>query len=243
MLPTKYRAKSAFTLIEIIVVVAIIALLLFILLPIVTRTLYSSGQTSDMSTLRNLWFAHHQFSTDHDNFMVIGLDRRNFFNKNPRTDKFMSWMELLRPYLKSESQGTQNQDLVSPADPTKGGAERLGQHKTHRSYGINSRTEWGEAPINASLIARPDIFVIIGNYDISLAGDSANINGGLSGGSNSLNRVPVNWYGNGTANFLFLDGHVEAIAVADIMPGMSRYHHFNRELNRPANRDRIESGF
>lgn len=239
----KRLSCPGFSLIEILVGIALLSLLLALLVPSMNKMLRSSTQAADMANLRNLWVACHEFSLEHNNHLIMGLDRRNFFRKNPREDKFMSWMELLRPYLRSPSQGPHNPDFLSPGDPSRGGAERIGPHKTHRSYGINSRTEWGEIPLNSSIIARPDIFVIIGNYDISLAGDSANINGGLSGGSNSLSRVPRDWFGNGTANFLFVDGHVEAIPVEDIMPGKSRYYHFNRELNRPENRYHPESGF
>lgn len=239
----KRQLSPAFSLLEILVVIALLAALSLLLVPAMNRVFRSSMQTADMANLRDIWISCNEFSQDNQGFLIMGLDRRNFFGKNPRADKFMSWMDLLKPYLRSASEGIHNPGLISPGDPSKGGAERIGPNKTHRSYGINSRTEWGEIPLNSSVIVRPNIFVIIGNYDISLAGDSANINGGLSGGSNSLDKVPTDWYGNGKANFLFLDGHVEAILVEEIMPGGSRYYLFNRELNRPDNRHQVNSGF
>lgn len=242
--PPQYRKRDrGITLVEIIVCTVILTILAALLLGVIGRFRKSAAQASDAANLRGLWMVCERFSQDNGNYLIMGMDRRNFFGQNPREDKWMSWMYLLEPYYETSPIEGQRRKLISPGDPSRGGAERLGSNSIHRSYGINSRTEWGERPLNRFIIRKPSIFVIMANYDINSAGDSANINGGLSGGKNSLHHIPRDWFGNGTANFLFLDGHIEAINVDDVQPDGARYYLFNRDLNRPENRDHPKSGF
>jgi len=234
------RFSTAFSLIEILVCLAVVTILAVMVLTASDRTRKSALQAGDAGNLRQIAVALEQFSQENRNRLIMGLDRDNFFG-NAKT---LAWMELLRPYLTSDSKiPLQCKLLVSPGDRSRGGVQKLGPNRTHRSYGINSRTEWGQVPLSKFEIRTPSKFVVMGNYDIGTKGDSANISGGLDGGSNSLNYVPKNWFGNGTANFLFLDGHVEAIKVDDIMPGAERYYLFDRSLNRPENRNKPNSAF
>ncbi len=254
----RYPSCTGFTLMESLIVIALVVLLLAFALPVFGRYRQRVLQAADANRLRNLGLACEQFSQDHRNYLIMGLDRHNFFGYNTPSST-RSWMRLLQPYIEIYGKLDpvnvgQSPVLISPADPSKGGAQRLGPVKLHRSYAINSRTEFPNPqedgshyniPINKLEIKQPGIFIVLGNYDISLAGDSANINGGFSGGSaaDSLASIPKDWYGNGTANFYFLDGHIEAIPWEEVQKGKARYYHFDRILNRPTHRNRPNSGF
>ena len=56
--------RTAFTIIELLVVVAIIALLVGILLPAVDKARDQARVTQSLSNLRNLGMAHMQYATD-----------------------------------------------------------------------------------------------------------------------------------------------------------------------------------
>ncbi len=234
------RVSDAFSLVEILVSLMVVTILVALVMSASERSRKSASQAGDVGNLRQIAIAMEQFSQENRNRLIMGLDRDNVF----ANAKALAWMDLLRPYLTGDSNiPFQSKVIVSPGDRSRGGAQKLGPTRTHRSYGINSRTEWGQMPLSKFEIRFPSNFVVMGNYDIGTVGDSANINGGIDGGSNSLNYVPKNWFGNGTANFLFLDGHIEAIKVADIMPGGERYYLFDRNLNRPENRHKANSAF
>lgn len=234
------RLSDAFSLVEVLISIAVVSILIAMVVSASERSRKSAAQAGDVGNLRQIAVIMEQFSQENRNRLIMGLDRDNVF----ANAKALSWMELLRPYLTTDSKVPfQSKIIVSPGDRSRGGAQKLGANRIHRSYGINSRTEWGQVPLSKFDIRTPSNFVVMGNYDIGTVGDSANINGGIDGGSNSLNYVPKDWFGNGTANFLFLDGHVEAIKVADIMPGAERYYLFDRNLNRPENRNKPNSAF
>jgi prepilin-type N-terminal cleavage/methylation domain-containing protein/prepilin-type processing-associated H-X9-DG protein len=129
--------RGAFTLIEILVVIAIIALLAAILFPVFSRVRENARRASCQSNLKQLGLAVLQYAQDYDEHYVPPLIT---FSGICNANAF----ELLNPYTKSQ------QILVCPSDETPFVSTTLGCNVTQAaglgiapysvtSYAINSR--------------------------------------------------------------------------------------------------------
>jgi prepilin-type N-terminal cleavage/methylation domain-containing protein/prepilin-type processing-associated H-X9-DG protein len=93
--------SKGFTLLELLVVIAVIALLAALLFPIFTRARALAWRTICQSNLRQIAFAHHLYLQDYDEQLVywyliqVGRPKPH----GPRT----YWTEYLQPYLRSEA--------------------------------------------------------------------------------------------------------------------------------------------
>jgi len=92
-------ASAGFTLVELLVVVAIIALLAGILFPVFAQAREKARQTYCLSNLRQMSTAMLFYTEDHDGFYPPAVGR---IGRRP-VDEDASWMHFLSPYLKSES--------------------------------------------------------------------------------------------------------------------------------------------
>jgi prepilin-type N-terminal cleavage/methylation domain-containing protein/prepilin-type processing-associated H-X9-DG protein len=90
--------QNGFTLIEILIVVAILALLAAILFPVFSRARENARRTSCASNLRQLATAATMYSQDYDERTVPGFIR---YAPPPDFASFARWTELLQPYLKN----------------------------------------------------------------------------------------------------------------------------------------------
>jgi len=93
-LPRGGRAprRSAFTLVELLVVVAIIALLLGILLPALSKARQVARAVADLSNLRQLELAHWSYMTENDGWMIdVGLAHGGVHG-----DEQATWVKSLR---------------------------------------------------------------------------------------------------------------------------------------------------
>src|SRR5437867_11041739 len=66
------RPRRAFTLVELLVVIAIIALLIAILIPVLTKAKQAANRTACMSNLRQLAMAYHLYCGDNKGYMPMG---------------------------------------------------------------------------------------------------------------------------------------------------------------------------
>jgi prepilin-type N-terminal cleavage/methylation domain-containing protein/prepilin-type processing-associated H-X9-DG protein len=110
---TRHSAHRGFTLIEILVVVAIIALLAAILFPVFARARENARRTSCQSNLKQIGLAALQYVQDYDErypYSRIGYSSSNpppaeyqKFIQGPFSDgsKQVLWPEFLQPYVKS----------------------------------------------------------------------------------------------------------------------------------------------
>jgi prepilin-type N-terminal cleavage/methylation domain-containing protein len=90
--PNTQRRPRGFTLIEVLVVVAIISILAGILLPVFAQAREKARQASCMSNVRQIGLASLQYAQDYDERMV-GTE----LGDNPE----YFWGDMLHPYLKS----------------------------------------------------------------------------------------------------------------------------------------------
>ncbi len=231
LLPRKSATSRAFTLMECLISIAIIAVLVALIMPAASRAIKSARQTSDLGNLRQISSAAMRLTQEHRNQLLVGVDQRNAFGQGVSTP----WYTLLRPYLGFEKSGTEEVSVyVSPGDPSHGDALTTyalpARGFKRRSYGVNGRTfNLSNYPIKRMAIREPSRFLLMGNLELK-GTDASGIN---SNSATSLGLMPRNWYSNGTANFLFVDGHVEAILIDDLMPGGRQFHLIDRSQPVP----------
>ena len=98
------QRQSAFTLIEILVVVAIIAILAAILFPVFSRARAQARETSSRSNLKQIGLAVHQYAQDYDSKSPIIRIMWSKTNGQEKTDVLsnpQSPIVVLEPYIKS----------------------------------------------------------------------------------------------------------------------------------------------
>ena len=143
--PAATKTRSAFTLIEFLVVIAIIAILAAILFPVFARARENARRSSCQSNLKQIGLGLLQYAQDYDEKLVAdryGSDSQS--TNDPNTD--YKWMDAVQPYVKS------TQLFTCPSDVDESGYStryvphtQLGTGGTtspsslyYGSYGINT---------------------------------------------------------------------------------------------------------
>ncbi len=209
--------RSGFTLTEILMVVAILAILAVLLAPTGKRLMRLVSEHRDLSQLRNIGMAHAQYMTDHRMEVAPG--------HNPSTSQFWFY-NLLRPYLRLPLDNvTVGKVFISPLDPTKGGEATLGPiHR--RSYAVNRRMlKKSGSPLRFPEIENPSQVFYLIHYEVS----RRNTNW-CEPNATMVQYVPDDWMPHGQVHLLLLDGHVEAVKKGDVVPGGKRFDLFGPEL-------------
>ena len=142
--------ERAFTLIEVLAVMAIIVLLAAILIPSLKSALERAKATKDMSNLRQIGAAAQMYMNDNDGVFP-----------GSTTATWMSKLELNQKYLSAW------RVLESPFD--KRSTSELGNAATAISYGINSNVYSGGAAISADKITKPVTFIVFAPAQASTA--------------------------------------------------------------------------
>src|SRR5207249_3720284 len=133
--------SPAFTLIEMLVVLAVIAIMMSMTYPVYTTISQRAKATKDMSNLRQIALATKM--NMHDNSNVF---------PGSATQTWMSQLELNQKYLSVW------RILESPFD--KRSTSESGDGTTAISYGINSNIYVSNVPISADKITKPTVFIV-----------------------------------------------------------------------------------
>jgi len=125
------RRRSAFTLVEVLVVIAIIGLLIALLLPAIASARAAARRTQCASNLRQIGLAIHEHANAHNGHFPWNVHHNN--------DVAQSWMYTLMPYA-------QNVDVIRicPDDPDF--AARLADPAKEASYVINEYVSSDKLP-------------------------------------------------------------------------------------------------
>jgi prepilin-type N-terminal cleavage/methylation domain-containing protein len=213
----------AFTLIELAVVIAIIAILAAILIPSLNRALESAKVTKDLSNLRQIGSATQMYMNDNNGvlFSTTGSWMSQLYNAdNPAASKYLSsWNIFVSPFDKPISPRTASSNSATSAV----------------SYGINGTA--AVVGMSADRISKPTAFVVfapaqdnsvtvrfqglgnttsqanlVGSSNVTLIGNTSTPGGAAAGGtSNSRTKI----------NALCADWHVETMLWSGTGPAFT----------------------
>jgi prepilin-type N-terminal cleavage/methylation domain-containing protein/prepilin-type processing-associated H-X9-DG protein len=199
------RFLRAFTLIEVIVVLAIIAILMSMVYPMYTSISERAKATKEMSNLRQIGMATQLYMNDSDGMLPGSIVPA------------VTWMSQLRPKYTSVWAIFQ-----SPFD--KRPRSEAGNDATPVSYGINAKVYVNNVPISATRISKPTAFILFAPaQDNSAAvafqgtGNTAAPGVYLLGNGNVVTSTPGGAATGGThngrkrINALFADLHCETM--------------------------------
>lgn len=221
--PFRYSSanRSAFSLIELLVAMAIIAVLAAVGVPAMGGALDSSQRSKCASHMRSIGAGIHLYASEHDGKLpsINCLDPES------------TWIEQLQPYLGINYTTVR----VCPADPRAAEKLRTG-HAT--SYLMNERVEAdafvdengelvpGEAVFDRLVrIPRPSraIIMFLGNTNKTATGTDHIHSGVMKSWAGVRGEIWPDAFGggsadgaSGSANYLFADGHVQNIAAAKL---------------------------
>ena len=236
----KLRAKNArpaFTLIEILVVIAIIAILAAILFPVFARSRENARRSSCQSNLKQIGLSLVQYTQDYDGYIV---GHYYFLGDETAFPGGYRWMDAIQPYVKSE------QVFTCPSDSTDGSVyksqptDMLPNPKvpiTFRnwgSYGINNGYWENSEPrvaasvpdhnklVHDSEIEKPDStfwvsdtsedLVNMNNRNFAVSWPNVAGNPTISSTSPRMMEHMIERHLE-TLNVLFYDGHVKALKL------------------------------
>lgn len=190
--------RRAFTLVELLVVLGILAVLSAILFPVFARARESARKTTCVAQLSQLYKAAKMYIDDNDRTLVPA--RTEAVGSGTRG---VTWCVLLQPYLQSR------QVLICPTDPEP--AASADSLCLPHSYGINYllsfNNRWGTYPFVARMgtVSRVSDTVLF----FELKDEVAEM--GASFYSHRLSRVSCRH--NQKGNFGFLDGHIKTLGT------------------------------
>jgi prepilin-type N-terminal cleavage/methylation domain-containing protein/prepilin-type processing-associated H-X9-DG protein len=200
------RSPRAFTLIEVSVVLAIIAILMSLVYPVYTSISERAKATKDMSNLRQIGLATQTYMNDSDGVLPGSISPP------------VTWMSQLCPKYTSVWAIFQ-----SPFD--KRPRSEAGNDATPVSYGINVKVYVNNVPISATRISKPTAFILFAPAQTNSATTVAFLGAGTSaapgvnllGSSNTVTSAPGGTATGGThnsrrrINALFADLHCETM--------------------------------
>ena len=224
----------AFTLIELLIVIAIIALLMGILMPVLHASRLSALRVKCLGNMRNMEMAHWMYMTDWEGSLVdVGLGHGEAHSK-----KEIAWINTLQPYYKdkllhrspvdkSPHWPVEDRGRGVPVPPTT-------DHFRKTSYGINNYLS-AVAPAKRyrrlSDVPRPSgtVHFLIMAFEGEFAGadhphvetwyvpgqkDSPPVKAATQTQTNAHGGQSQSWQAR--SNYGFLDGHAEVRLFRDV---------------------------
>ena len=235
--PAPFRARRGFTLIELLTVIAIIGILSAIIVPTVGAVRARATQSKVQSNLRQLGVAMRAYATDNRDHLPCA-------NYNFGSGLIAPWDQVILPYLglttnpqgwvaptaetlffHPNDQAAPNPDRArhSFAMPREGSAVIGGQSRTpvgHVPKDVTSRPDYRRGT-HLSKIANQSRVILLTerrnmeNNSFVNSGTYADINVNDLKAQLADPELTHRLNGNGTLDFLFVDGHVKAMKLED----------------------------
>ena len=220
--------KSGFILIELLFVIAIIAILAAILFPVFARARENARRTSCQSNMKQIGLGLLQYSQDYDEFQP----RTNFGGTGATNwpTKY-KWMDAIYPYVKNEQIFTCPSDTTtSPTNKFRYSANYPGQDLYYfGSYAYNNGyygyQNTAPANVNLSAIQAPSTTVWIveqldgNNVEVAWGNAESNPSISVVKGINVLvtpaSDIPERHLE--TTTILYCDGHVKSVKLSSLV--------------------------
>jgi prepilin-type N-terminal cleavage/methylation domain-containing protein/prepilin-type processing-associated H-X9-DG protein len=207
--------KSGFTIVELLTVIAIVAVLAATLLPALSRARESSKRAVCLNNLKQIGIAFMLYTDDYDDFFPCAQDP---VNTSPVYWLWMGrgWRGILNPYLSRYPAGKTSRIFTCPSDKT---APRNWE-STSYAYSMC----FYHSPEQIDAMASPSdtydparIVPSLGQKSSKVLHPAKKILAGEwldnhSGGANNW------WSWAGARNYLFADGHAEYLPANRILP-------------------------
>lgn len=233
------RRRFAFTLVELLVVIGIIAVLIGILLPTLSNVRKTANKTKCATQLRELMNAMIMYTQDNKGYFPYG-------SAAGVAPEEQYWFKLIQKYIgrdASQTMGGPAKLVICPDDPYGGGIDAvkagLITNATDiavftdfpRSYGINRKTAEPNAAIlhKTSIARRSSEFLVIGDHKPWLQWPTRSNHVHLH--HNLLKEKWGDYHQVGKGKFVmnlaYLDGHIESHTKQEMdVGGQYRRHWF-----------------
>jgi len=200
---------ASFTLIELLIVVAIVAMLAAMLLPSLARARKKAHATECMNNLRQLGYAVHMYWDDNDG-ALSGLSGIFPMWNDPYAKR--AWTQLLFPYVKS------TKSYIDPEWPTWMPELPIYYYLNLLPAFVDAGSPGtGQYAVQSKRISRTSNFILL-SEDLWVSPqqeiDPTNERADRTGFSGTATNYPPPH--TGYANFLFADGHVTAYNHFDV---------------------------
>jgi len=218
---------GGFGLLELLIAISIVVVLAALIGVSSRHMIENAARTRCIANLRGIGAANLAYVADNGGKIAA---RNNSADENGNATPRTEWYRYIwRTYFgASNGDGTSKGDtgfckeMICPADPTQGGGEGVGA-SLRRSYNVNQELSTKGGAKRMPQITKPTATMYAGDIDWKAAGMSEYI---IGSNTKNLDGIPKDRH-RGLANFVFLDGHVETINIADIYPGGPRNSMFS----------------
>lgn len=181
-------SRRAFTLIEMLITVAVLGILMALLFPMASRSVKSARAAQSLANLKSIGAVMHIYASDNNGVFPLVWDSATS----------TSWIATIWPYSSDRRfPGTTPDALKGSIFYTP-----LSENgTTARTYGMNE-------PLQLKYPSRMYLSTVPSPSKVALVGDVKT--------SGSFRPDQVNYRNNGLANVLYIDGHTGAQAPADV---------------------------
>ncbi|WPJ96923.1 DUF1559 domain-containing protein [Coraliomargarita algicola] len=220
------RRCRGFTLVELLTVMAVSALMMYILIPVLHSTLSSGRQAKCASNLRQIHLGFHLYAMDHHGIIAPAFGQDSD-TENWNADEYYLWPTAIMPYLESKAGGAAAYGELPQGVFRCPESDLVVQAGANTHYGMNaqinsSRSGYetaGKPLYTFAMLTEPAKTVLLADsYHPEKPTECVLLI--------QPNSEGARWTGfrhNGKANLVFMDGHVETWAPEDFPTGGNAY--------------------